>query len=189
MVQAGSGNDQVQVGTWTDGKVGPAGTGSPGTWVVKGDSIPLDNGKTHASKDFCKPHDCRWSVDRAVSIALRLGPNGDSGARLCFVRKDSLQAVASHCRARRLLSCGAGDPIKKRRIMWVWGTLPNGLQTIPRDMTYDPRTNKINCKPTNHDSACMLSAVLDVGVWMQHLSTLKGDRHASSARAVCHPTR
>jgi hypothetical protein len=31
--------------------------------------------------------------------------------------------------------------------MWVWGTLPNGLQTIPRDMTYDPRTNKINCAP------------------------------------------
>ena len=33
--------------------------------------------------------------------------------------------------------------------MWVWGTLPNGLQTIPRDMTYDPRTNKINCKLVN----------------------------------------
>ena len=70
VVQAGSGNDQVQVGTWTDGKVGPAGTGSPGTWVVKGDSIPLDNGKTHASKDFCKPHDCRWAVGCAVSIAF-----------------------------------------------------------------------------------------------------------------------
>jgi len=55
-------------------------------------SIPLDNGKTHASKDFY-------------------------------------------------------DPVKKRRIMWVWGTLPNGIQTIPREMTYDPRTGKINYAP------------------------------------------
>jgi hypothetical protein len=31
--------------------------------------------------------------------------------------------------------------------MWVWGTLPNGIQTIPRDMTYDPRTGKINYAP------------------------------------------
>jgi hypothetical protein len=126
--KAGSGNDQVQVGTWTDGKPGektvfwshlytkaiilprqardkhrettptqsgvfsgPFSQGTPGTWVQQGGSTPLDNGKTHASKDF-------W------------------------------------------------DPVKKRRIMWVWGTLPNGIQTVPRDMTYDPRTNKINCK-------------------------------------------
>ncbi len=90
--KAGSGNDQVQVGTWTEGKPGPEGTGTPGTWVQQGGSIPLDNGKTHASKDFY-------------------------------------------------------DPVKKRRIMWVWGTLPNGIQTIPRDMTYDPRTGKINYAP------------------------------------------
>ena len=91
--KAGSGNDQVQVGTWTDGKPGAQGKGgTPGTWVEIGDSIPLDNGKTHASKDFY-------------------------------------------------------DPVKKRRIMWVWGTLPNGIQTIPRDMTFDPRTGKINYAP------------------------------------------
>ena len=53
--KAGSGNDQVQVGTWTDGKPGPSGTGTPGTWVQQGESIPLDNGKTHASKDFFDP--------------------------------------------------------------------------------------------------------------------------------------
>ena len=29
----------------------------------------------------------------------------------------------------------------------MWGTLPNGLQTIPRDMTYDARTGKINYAP------------------------------------------
>ena len=53
--KAGSGNDQVQVGTWTDGKPGPEGVGTPGTWVQSGGSIPLDNGKTHASKDFWDP--------------------------------------------------------------------------------------------------------------------------------------
>ena len=90
--KAGSGNDQVQVGTWTDGQPGPEGVGTAGTWVQHGGSVPLDNGKTHASKDF-------W------------------------------------------------DPVKKRRIMWVWGTLKGGLQTIPRDMTYNPKTNKINYAP------------------------------------------
>jgi len=30
------------------------------------------------------------------------------------------------------------DPIKKRQIMWVWGTIPSGIQTIPREMTYHP---------------------------------------------------
>jgi hypothetical protein len=34
--KAGSGNDQVQVGTWTDGAVGPEGTGTAGTWVQNG---------------------------------------------------------------------------------------------------------------------------------------------------------
>ena len=152
-LQAGSGNDQVQVGTWTDGKVGPAGTGSPGTWVVKGDSIPLDNGKTHASKDFCKPHDCRWAVGCAdlVRMAIR-APVCVSSER--FSPSGCFSLSCPWVRA----CCGAGDPIKKRRIMWVWGTLPNGLQTIPRDMTYDPRTNKINCKPTNHDDS--LHAIL-----------------------------
>ena len=29
--KAGSGNDQVQVGTWTEGKPGAQGTGTPGT--------------------------------------------------------------------------------------------------------------------------------------------------------------
>jgi hypothetical protein len=41
------------------------------------------------------------------------------------------------------------DPVKKRRIMWVWGTLPGGLQTVPREMTYDPRTGKINYAPVS----------------------------------------
>jgi hypothetical protein len=52
--KAGSGNDQVQVGVWTDGKPGPAGT--PGTWVQQGGSVPLDNGKTHASKVSAHAH-------------------------------------------------------------------------------------------------------------------------------------
>ena len=36
--KAGSGNDQVQVGTWTDGKPGAeAAGGTPGTWVELGE--------------------------------------------------------------------------------------------------------------------------------------------------------
>ncbi len=88
--KAGSPHDLIQVGTWTDGK--PGADGTPGTWVPSGGSVPLDNGRTHASKDFY-------------------------------------------------------DPVAKRRIMWVWGTLPNGVQTIPRVMTYDPRFNKIVYTP------------------------------------------
>jgi hypothetical protein len=102
--KAGSNRDQVQVGTWVDGAPGHEGIGTPGTWVQKGGSIPLDNGKTHASKDF-------W------------------------------------------------DPVKKRRIMWVWGTLPGGLQTIPRDMTYNPKTNKINYAPVEEITALRNSVI------------------------------
>ena len=79
--KAGSGNDQVQVGTWVDGAPGPKGT--PGTWVQfpGSTSVPCDNGNTHASKDFY-------------------------------------------------------DPVKKRRILWIWGTVPSGIQALPRVMTY-----------------------------------------------------
>jgi hypothetical protein len=83
--------DQVQVGTWVDGPPGPKGSVAGG-WTPMGESVPLDNGKTHASKDF-------W------------------------------------------------DPVKKRRIMWVWGRVPSGIQTIPRTMTYDPRFGKIVYTP------------------------------------------
>eukprot|EP00037_Helgoeca_nana_P013172 m.121009 g.121009 ORF g.121009 m.121009 type:complete len:666 (-) comp21872_c0_seq1:287-2284(-) len=105
--KAGSGNDQVQVGVWADGKPGSAANGgTPGTWSPQGGSTPLDNGKTHASKDF-------W------------------------------------------------DPTTKRRIMWVWGTLPNGIQTIPRDMTYDPRTGKINYAPVDEMKTLRSAEPLD----------------------------
>jgi len=91
--KAGSGNDQVQVGVWTDGKPGPAAQGgTPGRWVQQGESIPLDNGATHASKDFF-------------------------------------------------------DPVKQRRIMWVWARITGGAQTVPREMTYDPRTGRIVYNP------------------------------------------
>jgi hypothetical protein len=52
--KAGSGNDQVQVGTWVDGPPGPKGSVA-GNWKQMGASVPLDNGKTHASKDFWDP--------------------------------------------------------------------------------------------------------------------------------------
>ena len=80
------------MGTWTDGLPGPMGTGTPGTWAQLGGSVPVDNGATHASKDF-------W------------------------------------------------DPVRQRRILWVWGTIPNGIQTIPREVTYDPRIGKVVYAP------------------------------------------
>ena len=40
------------------------------------------------------------------------------------------------------------DPVKNRRIMWVWVTLtPGGLMAIPRALTYDPRLQKIVYAP------------------------------------------
>lgn len=30
------------------------------------------------------------------------------------------------------------DPVKDRRILWVWGTVPSGIQTVPRELTYHP---------------------------------------------------
>lgn len=86
----------MQVGTWVDGKPGPQGKGTPGNWTatpgVPMRSIPIDNGKTHASKDF-------W------------------------------------------------DPVKKRRILWVWGTVPSGIMTVPRVMTYHPQLQQIVYTP------------------------------------------
>ena len=53
----GHGGDQVQVGQWVDGKKGPEGTGTVGTWTTTpgSTSVLLDKGKTHASKDFYDP--------------------------------------------------------------------------------------------------------------------------------------
>jgi len=55
--KAGSNNDVVQIGTWTDGIPGPNGT--TGTWEptpgVPFGSTPVDTGTTHASKDFWDP--------------------------------------------------------------------------------------------------------------------------------------
>jgi len=39
------------------------------------------------------------------------------------------------------------DPIKNRQIMWVWGTVTSGIQTIPRDMTYHPGLKRIVFAP------------------------------------------
>eukprot|EP00937_MAST-01D_sp_MAST-1D-sp2_P004367 g4367.t1 len=53
----GKGGDQTQVGNWAEGKPGPAGTGTVGTWTLTPGSQTqfLDRGKTHASKDFHDP--------------------------------------------------------------------------------------------------------------------------------------
>jgi len=81
----GKGGDQVQVGVWTDGKPGPEGTGTVGTWVqTEGSaSVFVDKGQTHASKDFL---------------------DGKTG----------------------------------RRILWIWGTVPSGVQAVPREARPKP---------------------------------------------------
>lgn len=70
----------------------------------------------------------------------------DAVSRRCVSSRVWLFNFANH--AVFVFICAASkdfyDPTTGRRIMWVWGTLPNGIQTIPREMTYDPRTNKIS---------------------------------------------
>lgn len=102
----GRGGDQVQVGQWVDGKPGPAGVGSVGTWTQTpgSTSVLLDRGKTHASKDF-------------------------------------------------------HDPIKNRQIMWVWGTIPSGIQTVPRHMTYHPGIKQIVYTPVEEMMALHTSTL------------------------------
>merc|ERR1712096_354844 len=39
------------------------------------------------------------------------------------------------------------DPIKKRQILWLWATLPDGFQTVPRHMTYHPGIKQIVYSP------------------------------------------
>jgi hypothetical protein len=40
------------------------------------------------------------------------------------------------------------DPVKERRILWVWGTVPSGIQTVPRELTYHPGLKRIVWNPT-----------------------------------------
>jgi hypothetical protein len=45
------------------------------------------------------------------------------------------------------------DPIKKRQILWIWGTIPSGIQAIPRTMTYHPGIKQIVYSPAEEISA------------------------------------
>ena len=106
--KSGDPADHVQVGVWTEGKPGPeAKGGTPGTWVQYGDSIPLDNGATHASKDFY-------------------------------------------------------DPVKKRRIMWVWALVRSGAHTVPREMKFDPRIGRIVYNPVEEMLSLRSTAPIDM---------------------------
>ena len=33
--------------------------------------------------------------------------------------------------------------MKQRRILWVWGTVPSGIQTVPRELTYHPGLKRV----------------------------------------------
>ena len=37
--------------------------------------------------------------------------------------------------------------MKKRRILWIWGTVPSGIQAIPRELTYHPGLKQIVYTP------------------------------------------
>ena len=42
------------------------------------------------------------------------------------------------------------DPVRGRRVMWVWAkgaAAPHGAQTVPREVTFDPRTGRLNYLP------------------------------------------
>jgi hypothetical protein len=51
--------------------------------------------------------------------------HGRSRAAAC-IPLDQGQAHASN---------GFYDPVRERRVLWVWGTLPGGMQVTPREMT------------------------------------------------------
>ena len=44
------------------------------------------------------------------------------------------------------------DPVKQRRILWIWGTVPSGIQAIPRTMTYHPGIKQIVYSPAEEIS-------------------------------------
>jgi hypothetical protein len=45
------------------------------------------------------------------------------------------------------------DPIKNRQILWIWGTIPSGIQAIPRSMTYHPGIRQIVYAPCDEITA------------------------------------
>ncbi|CAE7947125.1 CWINV4 [Symbiodinium sp. KB8] len=92
--KAGAGPDRLQVGTWTDGRPGPEGLGTVGTWTQLPGSreVSLDIYAGYASKDF-------W------------------------------------------------DPVKERRILWLWGRIPSGIQAMPRELTYHAGLKQILYNP------------------------------------------
>eukprot|EP01079_Euglenida_sp_SAG-EU17-18_P005775 gene5775-1028_t len=120
--KAGSGNDQIQVGTWEDGLPGRQGT--PGTWTQwpGTTSVPVDNGQTHASKVL----QCPGSNQAAIPLAQMAFPDPDS-------RLHSLTPIPriSGTPSPAGGSCGYGALFR------------GGIQTVPRELTYHPDLMRI----------------------------------------------
>lgn len=51
------------------------------------------------------------------------------------------------------------DPVKDRRILWIWGTVPHGIQAIPRTMTYHPGIKQIVYSPAEEMNALHLGTL------------------------------
>lgn len=55
------------------------------------------------------------------------------------------------------------DPVKSRRILWFWGTVPSGIQTIPREMTYHPGLKQIVHAPAAEMMELRTGTIADLG--------------------------
>ena len=48
--------------------------------------------------------------------------------------------------------------MKNRRILWVWGTVPSGIQTVPRELTYHPGLKRVVWNPAEEVAALRTAA-------------------------------
>ena len=71
------------------------------------------------------------------------------------------------------------DPVKDRRILWVWGTVPSGIQTVPRELTYHPGLMRVVWNPVEEMIALRTSALGNLGA-----STLPAKLTVSNASDI-----
>ena len=80
------------------------------------------------------------------------GPGGTGGTVGSWVITPGTKSVLCD-KGKTHASKDFHDPIKKRQILWIWGTIPSGIQAIPRTMTYHPGIKQIVYSPAEEISA------------------------------------
>jgi hypothetical protein len=135
--RAHKGGDQTQVGNWVDGKPGPEGTGTVGTWA-------LTNGSKTQFLDkvlYCNilRHARVFASVRVRPttpfIGSRLSMNPPPPARAAAVSPSPrcpILAVRLVVKGKTHASKDFHDPVGNRRIMWVWGRTASGIQVLLR---------------------------------------------------------